>query len=187
MSTEELTTLSPFDIARMGKNGSLREALNAALRRIRDGEKDNEFLYVAANIAYELGDMQKAEQLVRLLLVSDPEQINGWLLFGKIYHRRGDMIRYGYCLSRAEEISPAIAELNLHTIARSAEAVKKEEQSGATRELNFETATYADICMTQGYYNKALKIYGDLKEGDPGNPEYESKIEEIRKKMSKHD
>jgi tetratricopeptide (TPR) repeat protein len=184
MSNQELTHTSPFDIARMGKGGSLRDALNAALRHIRDGEKDNEYLYVAATIAYELGDMQKAEQLVRLLLVSDPEQINGWLLFGRIYHRRGEMIRYGYCLNRAEEISPAIAELNLHTIARSSENVNTRNQKN-DGELNFETATYADICISQGYFNKALKIYGDLKEKDPGNPIYDLKIEEIRKKMEK--
>jgi tetratricopeptide (TPR) repeat protein len=185
MNNEELAQLSPFEIARMGKTGSLRDALNAALKRIRDGEKDYEFLYVAATIAFELGDMQKAEQLVRLLLVADPEQINGWLLFGRIYYRRGDMVRYGYCLSRAEEISPAIAELNLHTIARSSENMTKQESNGG--ELNFETATYADICISQGYLNKALKIYSDLKDKDPGNPVYDSKIDEIKKKMSKHD
>jgi tetratricopeptide (TPR) repeat protein len=186
MTNEELTKISPFEIAQMGKSGSLREALNAALKRIRDGEKDDEFLYIAATIAYELGDIQKAEQLVRLLLVSDPEQINGWLLFGRIYQRRGDMIRYGFCLNRAEEISPAIAELNLHVIARNAEMMSKQSQNGGS-ELNFETATYADICITQGYFNKALKIYSDLKEKDPGNPVYDLKIDEIRKKMGKHD
>ena len=186
MTNEELTQISPFEIAKMGKTGSLRDTLNAALKRIRDGEKDNEFFYVAATIAFELGDMQKAEQLVRLLLMSDPEQINGWLLFGKIYYRRGDMIRYNYCLNRAEEISPAIAEMNLHTIARSSENMtNSESNSGA--ELNFETATYADICIAQGYLNKALKIYSDLKDKDPGNPVYDIKIEEIRKKMGKHD
>jgi len=187
MDAEEPINISAFNISQMAKSGSLREALNSALKRIRDGEKDNEFLYVAATIAYDLGDMQKAEQLVRLLLVSDPEQINGWLLYGKIYNRRNDTIRYGYCLNRAEEISPAIAELNLHTIARNLDQVKSDVANGIARETNFETATYADICVAQGYYNKALKIYSDLTEKDPANSEYAMKIEEIKKKMSKHD
>ena len=189
MNKEERIDLSPFDIAQMGKSGSLREAFNAAMKKIRDGDKDNELFYVAAGIAYELGDMQKAEQLVKHLLLADSEQVNGWLLYGGIYNRRGEINRYAYCVNRAEEISPALSELNLRALAKGSVIEEKTEinGSGSTRELSFDTATYAEICVRQGYYNKALKIYGDLRDKDPDNSEYASKIEDIRKKMGKHD
>jgi tetratricopeptide (TPR) repeat protein len=189
MNIESKTGLSPLEIDQLGKSGALREALNAALAKIRAGDKSNELCYVAAWIAYELGDLGKAEQLVRILLTNDPEQLNGWVLFGKIYQRRGDAARFAYGLGRVEELFPGISCMDVLKDIRESQHAKKSsgEPNGASgRDSSFETETFADICVKQGYFNKALKIYSDLKSQYPDDPEIGRKIEEIKRKMNKH-
>jgi tetratricopeptide (TPR) repeat protein len=188
MEDKDKTIFSPFDIDQMGKSGALREALNIALTAIRAGEKDSELLYISAKLAYELGDMQKAEQLVKLLLSADPEHINGWLIFGKIYQRKGDLTRSGYGIKRAEEIFPAFFD-NEDQKAEANPPRKNDITSGISViiDSNFETETFADICVKQGYYNKALKIYSDLKEKNPQEKRFDEKIDEIKKKIGRHD
>lgn len=190
MDNEKKAISSPFDIDQMGKTGALREALNQALSAIRAGEKDSDLYYISAKIAYELGDLQKAEQLIKMLLAADPEHINGWLLFGRIFHRRGDLARSGYGLKRAEEIFPAFFEFGLQNVARELVTPRKADSSGADStaiDPNFDTETFADICVKQGYYNKALKIYGDLKDRNPQEKRFDQKIDEVKKKMGRHD
>jgi tetratricopeptide (TPR) repeat protein len=190
MDNEKKAISSPFDIDQMSKTGALREALNSALSAVRAGAKDPDLFYISAKIAYELGDMQKAEQLIAILLAADPEHINGWLLFGRIFHRKGDLARSGYGLKRAEEIFPAFFEIGIQNIAREIATPKKAESavSGSTTlDPNFETETFADICVKQGYYNKALKIYGELKDKNPQEKRFELKIDEVKKKMGRHD
>jgi tetratricopeptide (TPR) repeat protein len=47
----------------------------------------------------------------------------------------------------------------------------------------FETATFADICLAQGKYEKALEIYTKLLMIHPDNAEYREKINSIQAKM----
>jgi tetratricopeptide (TPR) repeat protein len=189
MKLEEKSGISPFEIDQLGRAGALREALNAALQLIRTGEKSNELYYIAAKLTYELGDLQKSEQLVRLLLAADPEQLNGWVLFGKIHHRRGDQARSTYSLIRVEELFPALSKMNLMDgIKETNRSEKTEDGNGgsSSKDSSFDTETFAEICIKQGYFNKALKIYNDLKEKNPNDLEIDRKIDEIRRKMSKN-
>src|SRR5512147_105595 len=104
MNGDANTSLTPFDIDRLGKSGSLREALNLALKEIRAGARDIDLFYMAARMAFEMGDIAKSEQLLKHLLALDREHLNGWVLFGKIYHQKGDRARSNYGLKRAEDI-----------------------------------------------------------------------------------
>jgi tetratricopeptide (TPR) repeat protein len=179
--------LSPFEIDQLGKSGDLREALNFALHEIREGSREVQLYYLAATLAYDLGDIQKSEQLLKLLLSADPEHINGWLLFGKIHRRKGDLARSAYGFNRAEEIFPALVEFNILNNLKAPQPSKDAENSSAGDGMSFETRTFADICVKQGYYNKALKIYSELKEKQPDDPEIGQKIDEIKRKMGKND
>jgi tetratricopeptide (TPR) repeat protein len=60
------------------------------------------------------------------------------------------------------------------------------EQMPATSRINveiFETATFADICLAQGKYEKALDIYTKLSILHPDNESYREKINIIKAKM----
>jgi tetratricopeptide (TPR) repeat protein len=187
MTQSDNKFLSPFEIDQLGKGGDLRDALNFALHEIREGSRDVQLYFLAATLAYDLGDIQKSEQLVRLLLSADSEHINGWLLFGKIHQRKGDVARSAYGLSRAEEIFPALAEFNMLSGLKTPKPTGAAENEAAGEIITFETRTFADICVKQGYYNKALKIYSELQEKRPDDPEIGRKIDEIKKKMGKND
>jgi len=190
MDVEDKTSYSPFEIDQIGANGTLRDALDFALREIRAGKRDGGLFYVAAKMAYELNDLSKSEQLVNHLLALDPEQLNGWLLLGKICQRRGDAARYNYAIGRIEEIFPAIEELNLHDkfgILDLKDGRYNDGNGDDARSPNIETETYADICVKQGYFNKALKIYTELRGYDSENDQLNRKIEELKKKMEKNE
>ncbi|OGC92281.1 MAG: hypothetical protein A2W25_14815 [candidate division Zixibacteria bacterium RBG_16_53_22] len=187
MNRDENNSLTPFDIDQVGEAGSLRESLNLALKEIRAGARDTDLFYMAARMAFELDDVAKSEQLVKHLLALDPEHLNGWVLFGKVYHKKGDQARSNYGLAKAEEIFPELTDQDLLGDLLRAETLKiAKEKRGIGKEI-FETETYADICVKQGYLNKALKIYSDLKEQFPDNPGLEKKIDELKKKMGRHD
>jgi tetratricopeptide (TPR) repeat protein len=189
MNGDENNTLTPLDIDLIAKSGSLREALNLALKEIRAGAREIDLFYLAARIAFELGDLTKSEQLIKHLLAIDPEHLNGWVLFGKVFHQKGDLTRSNYGLRRAEEIFPDLSEQDLLGELKKDETRKIAggAQRGTGHKEIFETETYADICVKQGYLNKALKIYSDLREQYPDNAGLERKIDELKKKMEKHD
>jgi tetratricopeptide (TPR) repeat protein len=180
--------MSPFDIDQMANSGSLREALNLALTEIRSGSRQGDLFFLAARIAFELGDLAKSEQLVKHLLALDPEHLNGWILFGKVYRQKGDLTRSNYGIRRAQEIFPALEEYNLIADLKSSEVrTNVKIPSLSNSQEIFETETYADICVRQGYLNKALKIYSDLKEKYPDNAGLESKIGDVKRKLGGHD
>jgi tetratricopeptide (TPR) repeat protein len=187
MTPGDNTFLSPFEIDQLGKSGDLREALNFALHEIREGSRDIQLYFLAATLAYDLGDIQKSEQLVRLLLSADPEHLNGWLLFGRIHYRKGDQARAAYGISRAKELFPVLAEFNILNDLKTIEPSNNVENATTADAMSFDTRTFADICVKQGYYNKALKIYSELREKRPDDPEIGQKIDEIKRKMGKND
>lgn len=179
--------LTPFDIEQIQIKGSLHEALEIALQEIRRGSCDPQLFYLGARLAFELNDLAKAEQLVRALLAYDPEHINGWVLFGDINQRLGDNARAEYSRDRAIDLFPALEELDLSRDRKTSEPVISKSNLPPVPDLNFDTATFAEICIDQGYLNKALKIYSDLQRDDPQNAQWAAKIDEIKRKMGKHD
>jgi tetratricopeptide (TPR) repeat protein len=189
MNRDETNHLSPFEIDQLSKSGSVREALNLALKEIRAGSRESDLFYLAARLAFEIEDLGKSEQLVKHLLALDPEHLSGWVLFGRIHRMRGDLARSNYAFQRAQELFPALSEYDLLDDLKAQEMPRTGLSSGMatiSREI-FETETYADICVKQGYFNKALKIYTDLREKFPDNAGIQRKIEETKKKMGRND
>jgi hypothetical protein len=121
------------------------------------------------------------------LLALDPEHLNGWLLFAKIYNRRGDMVRSNHAVDMIEEFFPALSELNLRQGFKRPSTEEAENGGDAIwKNSNFETETYADICANQGYLNKALMIYSELSLANPEKSELSRKIAELKAKMVRH-
>jgi tetratricopeptide (TPR) repeat protein len=60
-------------------------------------------------------------------------------------------------------------------------------QTGGLKSELFETATFADICVDQGKFEKALKIYKRLLKIEPDNAKYKEKIEMISKRWENND
>jgi tetratricopeptide (TPR) repeat protein len=178
--------LSSFDIDEISKRGNLRHALDLALEAIKEGVFETDLYLVAADMAFRLGDLDKAEQLTNRLLVLDPEHVKGWLLFGEIYTKKNDIIRAGHTRQMAETLFPALAKVDVESERSSDEenCDDGDKKDRPPREgLSFDTITYADICARQGYYNKALKIYQDHLKKNPDNEELKKKIADIEKRI----
>jgi len=63
---------------------------------------------------------------------------------------------------------------------------KDENESGQVNVIKpdiFETATFADICFSQGKYDKAIQVYRKLLDNDPDNATYKEKLRIIESKM----
>jgi tetratricopeptide (TPR) repeat protein len=182
--------LTAYGIDELGRRGMMREALNLALEAVQKGEDSSDLYFVAADLAYRLGDLDKADFLINRLLIRDPEHVNGWVLFGRIFAARDDVVRAGYGRSQAENLFPALRGMGILDDLPSGSEERRQargRRSLSAEELDFETMTFAEICVEQGYYNKALKIYGDLLVKDPGNERIQSRIAELKKRLDRND
>lgn len=179
-----------YDIDQIGKKGELQEALDQALQAIRQGLDEDDLFFIAADLAYQLGDLDKAAQLIDRLLARDPEHINGWILFGQIHGQRQDIARATYGRLQAESLFPGLKEIDFDGNGVEERAPSTDEpgpEKSSDRPINFDTLTFAEICAEQGYYNKALKIYSDLLERDPQNEDIKRRIEELNRRLNKDD
>jgi len=64
-----------------------------------------------------------------------------------------------------------------------AQAGSEHKQTDGLKSELFETATFADICLNQGKYEKALRVYKKLLNSDPDNSKYKEKLKIIESKM----
>ena len=190
MNANSKSKFSPYEIDRLGINGELQKALDIALEQIRNGSHNSDLYYIGARIAFDLCNIPKAEQLTNLLLAAEPEHINGWILYGKINSLKGDRHRSEYGIKRAEEIFPGLAHVNILRELQKQQPAKKPMEKIEPQpvdEESFNTATFAEICVKQGYLNKALKIYIDMRTKNPANLDIDKRIEEIKRKIEKND
>lgn len=186
MDKNSESILSAYEIDEIGKRGKVRDALSLALEAIRNGVQDDDLYVIGASLAYQLGDLEKAGQLINALLTRDPDHVNGWILFGKIHYAKGDIIRAAQGRFMAENLFPAIRDIEIAAEELppplvSSGTVSKNEISG--EDISFDTMTFAEICTRQGYYNKALKIYHDLLKKNPHDPELKRRIEDLTKRL----
>jgi tetratricopeptide (TPR) repeat protein len=190
METDNKSSSVVYDIDQIGKKGELQEALDQALQAIRQGLDEDDLFFIAADLAFQLGDLGKAAQLINRLLARDPEHVNGWILFGQIHQQRQDIARAAYGRLQAESLFPGLREIDFDGNAvdrQLSSADKKGPGMSSDRPINFDTLTFAEICAEQGYHNKALKIYCDLLERDPQNEDIKRRIEELNRKLNKGD
>lgn len=190
MENNEKKASTAYDVDQIAKNGMLQEALDQALQAIRQGLHEDDLYMVAAGLAFQLGDLDKAAQLIDRLLASDPEHINGWILFGQIHRQKQDITRADYGRLQAESLFPGLSEIDFDGNAAGEKVTAfnaVEPAASSEQRIDFDTMTFAEICAEQGYYNKALKIYYDLLEKDPQNMDLKRRIEELNKRLNKND
>jgi tetratricopeptide (TPR) repeat protein len=174
--------------------GNSKEALSLCLQNIKDGLADEDTYFIAARIAFHINDMQKAEQLVSSLLAIDPDHIHGWVLLGEIHKAQADTIRHEHSMKMAEELFPSAKESGLLNLTPAKTVIVNEDSGQAQTEKgkgispddsSFETVTFAEICISQGYFNKALKILKDLSARDPENRDLIRRIDDLERKMDR--
>jgi len=181
---------SAFDIDLISRRGNLRQALDLALEAIKKGVLETDLYFIAADMAFQLGDLDKAEQLANTLLVLDPEHVKGWVLFGDIYTRKNDIIRANHARQMALTLFPGLGGFSGEEddfFKMDINKVKIVINRKPEEKISFDTITYADICARQGYYNKALKIYHDHLKRNPDDSELKKKIADIEKRLVKKD
>ena len=186
MTDRNDSIFSAYEIDEIGRRGKVQDALFLALEAIRSGVQDNDLFVIGASLAYQLGDLNKAAQLVNALLARDPDHVNGWILFGQINRSKGDIVRANYGRSMAENLFPAIKEMEIvindpGSVSATADPVGPKEPPGEN--ISFDTMTFAEICTRQGYYNKALKIYHDLLKKNPHDSELKRRIDDLNKRL----
>ena len=174
------------DLEYIARQDRMREALNVALRSIRAGVYEQDLLYIAADIAFSLGDLDKSEQIVRRLLMLTPESLAGWSLFGKIRYRKDNILRANRKFNRAKVYSSRSSRVGFATIEVTGDMAAKNIKK-TSPEVSFDTITFAEICTKQGYYNKALKIYYDLLQKNPENDDLKQRIKDLEKRLGRND
>lgn len=182
------STAHSIDLVAQG--GLLREALELALKVIDNGEADNDLYFVAADLAHKQGNLDDAARLINQLLIRDPEHVSGWVLFGRIFAAQKDLVRASQGRSRAENLFPALTGMGICDDLPSAPAIGSRGRghgSLSTEKLDFETMTFAEICVEQGYYNKALKIYNDLLAKDPGSDDIRARVADLAERLNRDD
>jgi len=161
-----------------------------ALEAIKKGVAETDLFFIAADMAFQLGDLDKAEQLANTLLVMDPEHLKGWVLFGEIFSKKNDIIRAGHARQMAKTLYPALTGADKESsdfFSMDNNNIEIAGRDKPVEKLDFDTITYADICASQGYFNKALKIYHDHLKKNPDDEELKKKIADIEKRLVKND
>jgi len=191
---KDLDRNTAYELDGIAGKGNLREALNLSLQNIKDGLADEDTYFIAARIAFHLNEMQKAEQLLNSLLAMDPDHVHGWVLLGEIQKSQADLIRHEHSMKMAEELFPAAKESGLlnvtqpKSIIENKDAHQAQDEKGKGLSLDdtsFETVTFAEICISQGYFNKALKILKDLSARDPENRDLLQRIDDLESTMNR--
>lgn len=185
--SEKESVNSAYEIDAVGKRGRVQDALTMTLDAIRGGADDDDLYFVGASLAYQLGDLEKAEQLVNALLARDPDHANGWMLFGDIFEAKGDIVRAGHGRLMAQTIFPALESMARSFMEESPSGggLPVMDNEGISEEkISFDTMTFAEICTRQGYLNKALKIYHDLLKKRPHDPEIKRRIDDLNKRIN---
>ena len=85
----------------------MRDTLELLLEAIREGNLESDLYFSAANLAFRLGDLEKAEQLSRSLLTIDSENTRGWSLFGEITDKKLKIVNAG-----DHELIPVLREFS---------------------------------------------------------------------------
>lgn len=141
---------------------------------------DAELLLLGGRMLAEAGDLSASVQALRNVLAVDPHHVEALWLLADLSKRQGDMDQARMRLSQLLHVKPDHEEARqlLRSLSAAPAVV-----TPAPAKKTFSTATLAEIYVKQGYLSKALQVYEQLLDNDPGNEKLRQRVEQLRVQM----
>lgn len=141
--------LSLLEARLLSEKGDAQGAWNAVGRLLEIDSKNTSGLWLKARLGLRLEKKDEAIQAARMLLSLEPDHQEAQALLSKM--------------------APEEHEKNVTGGKNGAETGRR----------TITTATLAEIYVKQGYLNKAVHVYRELLEAEPGNEQLEQRLKEL--------
>lgn len=146
---------------------------------------DSADLYLEqARLLSESQDFSGAIESLGQVLRLAPEHAEGLWLAASAHHRLGQAGEAQDFLARLLRLQPehrAARDL-LHQLEAAAPKARGAVETGTKRTIA--TPTLAEIFVKQGYLSKAIGIYEDLLERDPGNDRWRQRLRQLQEEIA---
>lgn len=153
-----------------------------------------------ARALFENGELDESQSLLEAVLHVSPDNVLANRILSSLYLQKGLPERAAPVLKQLLKLDPndtrAVQQLEAigkttpsppaseaHIPVEAAVAVGPGPGAAAPAS-ELKTATLAELYRKQGHIDQALEIYRDVSHGDPGNPEWKNKIEELEQNLS---
>jgi len=148
------------------------EALNALKIVVAITPENLEAQRLLSGLYLKNGNLDEAEKCLKIILSLEPDDIGSRqvmekLGFYKVTKIKPDDTKLEEFL---DELDPDVVEMSDSDIVEEFEPIN-----------DVKTSTMAELYVKQGHVEKALGIYRDLLQEDPGNATYETRIMELQK------
>lgn len=172
------------------KNGDIDKAIEVLERGLEKMPQYASAHVILAKCYYDKGATERAKAEFRRVLELDAENLVALKFMGDILLAEDKRSDAAECYRKLLAVDPTNAEV--------ARALKEMEASFVVKEIDLAnekktrderprelaTMTLAGIYAAQGYYNKALRIYHDVLDREPGNAEAKEMVAKLEGLMN---
>lgn len=172
------------------KNGDIDKAIEVLEQGLEKMPQYASAHVILAKCYYDKGATERSKAEFHRVLELDAENLVALKFMGDILLAEDKRPEAAECYRRILAIDPTNAEV--------ARALKEMESSFVVKEINLAdekktrderprelaTMTLAGIYAAQGYYNKALRIYHDVLDREPGNAEAKEMVAKLEGLMN---
>lgn len=168
------------------KNGQIDEAIELCEKGLERYPEYASARVILGKCFYDKGATERARDEFARVLDIDPDNMVARKYMGEILLGEDRKEEAAEHLRRLLSIDPTNAEASRILEEIEAKFQVKEIDLSDKKQVRDErpgelaTMTLAGIYAAQGYYNKALKIYRDILEREPGNDEVQSMVEKLQ-------
>ena len=168
------------------KNGDVEKAIELCEKGLEKYPDYASAHVILGKCFYDKGATERSRAEFECVIEIDPENMVALKFMGDILMAEGDRDGSTSYYSRILAIDPTNEEVSGKLEGLENEFREKEIDLGDHKNIRkagqpgeLATMTLAGIYTAQGYYNKALKIYSEILEGEPGNKEASEMIAKI--------
>ncbi len=172
------------------KNGDIDTAIEVLERGLEKMPQYASAHVILAKCYYDKGATERAKAEFRRVLELDAENLVALKFMGDILLAEDKRPEAAECYRKILAVDPSNADV--------ARALKEMESSFVVKEIDLAdekktrderprelaTMTLAGIYASQGYYNKALRIYHDVLDREPGNAEAKEMVAKLEGLMN---
>lgn len=168
------------------KNGQIDEAIGLCEKGLERYPDYASARVILAKCFYDKGATERARDEFARVLEIDPDNMVARKYMGEILLGEDRKEEAAEHLRRLLSIDPTNAEASRILEEIEAKFQVKEIDLSDKKQVRDErpgelaTMTLAGIYAAQGYYNKALKIYRDILEREPGNDEVQGMVDKLQ-------